>query len=243
MKIRELSQKTGVSKESIHYYIREGVLRRPRKSGKNTADYNNSYVEQIKIIKNLRENYFLPIPVIKKIMSRMKKESTSEQVISELQTKYFRPLERLLIQEVEGKENFLKETGLGMKWLMKMEEWRVISPKIINDQPVYSKDDVAIGRLIVDMGNLGFGPEDGHDPEDLRHVSDFVREWVSSIYKKYYQSNLEKLSSKDFIKRGSQFREIFSLFFYHLYCKQIREEFDSLMKDVEKQKVLDQPSN
>jgi DNA-binding transcriptional MerR regulator len=229
MKIRELSQKTGVSKESIHYYIREGVLRRPRKSGKNTADYNNSYVEQINIIKNLRENYYLPIPVIKKIMSRMKKESPSEQVISQLQSKYFRPLERLMLQEIAGREKFSKETGLGKKWLLMMEKWRVITPKIEDGTPIYSKDDVAIGKLIVDMDKLGFGPKDGHDPEDLRHVSDFVREWVATIHEKYYQSNLERLVSENNIKQSTQFREIFSLFFYHLYCKQVRIAFDRLI--------------
>ena len=32
MKIRELVRKTGVPKETIHYYIREGLLRRPKTS-------------------------------------------------------------------------------------------------------------------------------------------------------------------------------------------------------------------
>ena len=60
MKIRELVKKTGVSKETIHYYIREGLLRKPRKFGKNVAEYNENHVEQIRIIKALRDNYFLP---------------------------------------------------------------------------------------------------------------------------------------------------------------------------------------
>jgi DNA-binding transcriptional MerR regulator len=51
MKISELVKITDVSKETIHYYIREGVLRKPRKTGKNTADYNETHVDQIRTIK------------------------------------------------------------------------------------------------------------------------------------------------------------------------------------------------
>ena len=39
MKISELVKQTQVSKETIHYYIREGLLPRPRKLGKNVAEY------------------------------------------------------------------------------------------------------------------------------------------------------------------------------------------------------------
>ena len=54
MKIGELVKRTGVPKETIHYYIREGLLRKPRKSASNTADYTRAHVEQIRLIKELR---------------------------------------------------------------------------------------------------------------------------------------------------------------------------------------------
>ena len=72
---------------------------------------------------------------------------------------------------------------------------------------------------MVDMDRIGFGPKDGHDPEDLRHISDFVKDFVVSSFKKYYQTNLEKLSADDFDRKRDQFHEVISLFFYHLYRK------------------------
>ena len=50
MKIRDLVQRTRVSKETVHYYIREGLLPKPRKRGRNIAGYNDSYVEDIRLI-------------------------------------------------------------------------------------------------------------------------------------------------------------------------------------------------
>ena len=82
MKISELVKRTGVPKETIHFYIREGLLRKPRKSGVNAADYNEGYIDQILLIKDLRDNYYLPIPEIKKVIKDFKRQSPSNQAIS-----------------------------------------------------------------------------------------------------------------------------------------------------------------
>ena len=237
MKISELVKRTGVPKETIHFYIREGLLRKPRKSGVNVVDYNKSYVEQIQLIKDLRDNYYLPIPEIKKIVKNLKKQSPSDQAISQLHSKYFRPLDRLLSTKIAGKEAFMKATGLGRKWLDKMQEWGVITAEYQDGQPVYAQDDVIIGRLLVDMDRLGFGPRDGYDPEDLRHIADFVRDYVTGVHKKYLQTNLEKLNSAEFEGKGSQFTEVMSLFFYHIYRKLVRENYEQMRESMEKKEA------
>ena len=103
MKISELVKRTGVPKETIHFYIREGLLRKPRKSSVNSAEYNESYVDQIQLIKDLRDNYYLPIPEIKKIVKNFKKQSPSDQAVSQFHSKFSRPLDRLLTTEVNWK--------------------------------------------------------------------------------------------------------------------------------------------
>ncbi len=231
MKISQLVKRTGVPKETIHFYIRQGLLRKPRKSGVNSAEYNESYVDQIQLIKDLRDNYYLPIPEIKKIVKDFRKQSPSDQAISQFRSRFFRPADRLFTNEIKGRDAFRQETGLEKKWLIKAEEWGVITPEVLEDgEVVYSPDDVAIGKLMVDMDRLGFGPKDGHDPEDLRYIGEFVRKYVVDIFKKYYQNNLEKLTSKEYLERGSQFHEVISFFFYHLYRKFAREATISLLE-------------
>lgn len=230
MKIRELVKRTGVPKETIHFYIREGLLRKPRKSSINVTEYNERYVEQIQLIKDLRDNYYLPIPEIKKLIKDFKKQSPSDQAISHFHSKFFRPSDRLLSGDIEGDDNFRHLTGLGKKWLDKAKEWGLITPETRREKAFYSADDVAIGKLMVDMDHLGFGPSDGHDPEDLKYIADFVREYLVKAFKKYYQNNLEKLSSEDSVEKGNQFHELISLFFYHLYRKFAREAARKLLE-------------
>jgi DNA-binding transcriptional MerR regulator len=231
MKISAVVKRTGVPKETIHFYIREGLLRKPHKSGINVAEYNENHIKQIRLIKELRDNYYFPIPLIKKVIRKIKKQPTHDRAFFELHSKYFRPADRLLTGEIIGRDAFQATTGLGLKWIHKAEEWGLIQPKIRDGEAFYSLDDVAIGKLMVDMDRIGFGPRDGHDPQDLKYIADFVKQFVVNSFKKYYQTNLEQLSSADFYQKADQFHEVISLFFYHLYRKFAREAIMLLLEN------------
>ena len=92
----------------------------------------------------------------------------------------------------------------------------------------------AFRKLMVDMDRLGFGPKDGYDPEDLRYITEFIRNFLVDAFKKYYQNNLEKLTSNDYVERHSQYHEVISLFFYHLYRKFVSDATTQLLEDREK---------
>lgn len=230
MKISTVVKQTGVPKETIHFYIREGLVRKPRKSGVNAADYNENHIKQIRFIKELRDNYYFPIPLIRKIINKVKKQPSADQRLFELHSKYFRPADRILTGNLVGREAFHETTGLGRHWIRKAEQWGIIDPEMHDGQPVYSFDDVAVGHLMVDMDRVGFGPKDGHDPEDLKFIADFVKEFVENVFNKYYQSNLEKVSSSEFSHKNDQFHEVISLFFYHLYRRYARQAMDLLIQ-------------
>lgn len=224
MKIRELVQKTRVSKETVHYYIREGLLPKPRKRGRNVADYDESYAERIRLIKELQDRYFLPLAVIKNILKNQKKSPEGQSFLN-LRREYFRPVDQFLPNEIPGEEPFLKATGLGRKWLAKMEEWGIINPEVRNGQKVYSQDDITLGKLVVEMDEIGIGVRDGFDAEALKHYRDMFREIVVMSHKYYIEAALGKLPPEEFSKRIVQGREIMSVFFYHLYRKLSREEY------------------
>ncbi|MFW6081219.1 MAG: MerR family transcriptional regulator [Desulfosalsimonas sp.] len=229
MKIGELVKKTGVSKETIHYYIREGVLPRPPKTGRNKADYGAHYVEQIRLIKALRRNYFLPISVIKKLIKKHKDQTPEDRVSFKFVTEFIRPLDQLLSGEVAGREAFIEATGISRKWLDKMEQWRIISSEQRDGIQCYSRDDVIIGKLLVDMERAGIGPKDGFNPEELRQLTDMLRDLVAKNVKR----NVERLAGRNpdpseleqFSRHGTQATEIMSLFFYHIYRKIVKEEY------------------
>lgn len=228
MKIRDLVRHAKVSKETVHFYVREGLLPKPRKRGKNIAEYDESYVERIRFIKELQERYFLPLAVIKNIVKKRKK-SPEWQSFLNLRGKYFAPVEEFLPDEISGEEPFLQATGLGRKWLGKMEEWKIITPEFRNGQKVYSQDDITLGKLIVEMDNIGLGPKDGFNPEALKHYRDEFQEIVAISQKNYIEATLGKLSPEEFSKRVVQGGEIMGFFFHHLYRKLSRERYTRIL--------------
>jgi len=98
---------TGVSKETVHYYIREGLLPKPRKQGRNVAEYDDGYVERIRFIKELQDRHFFPLAVIKNILKQQKK-SPEWQSLLNLRREYFRPVDQFLPNEIMGEEPFRK---------------------------------------------------------------------------------------------------------------------------------------
>ncbi len=223
MRIKELVERTKISKETIHYYIREGLLPKPRKLGRNIADYDDGFIERILLIKELQDDYFFPLSLIKNIL-RFQKKSPGGNTYLNLSRNYFRPVDRLLPTEIAGESEFREATGIGKKWLDKMEEWKIITPEIRAGQKVYSQDDITISKLIVEMDEKGLGPKDGFDPEALRHYREIFRPIVVMSHKYFIQASLGKLSPEEYSQKEIQGREIMSTFFYHLYRKLSREE-------------------
>ena len=128
MKISELAKGPGFPRKLSTITSAKGVLRKPRKTGKNIADYNENYVEQIRIIKQLQEHYFLPLGH-QENHPPSPEQSSSEKYSLNFLSEYFRPLDRLIAAAVTGREAFREATGLSAKWLGKFEEWGVIGLK------------------------------------------------------------------------------------------------------------------
>jgi DNA-binding transcriptional MerR regulator len=231
MKISELVEKTNVPKETIHYYVREGLIPRPRKAGKNVATYTQTHVDQILLIKQIQDNFYLPLSLIKKIVKQLSRSPELRSLL-ELRSDLHSPVDQLLETETVGEEAFRETTGLAKEWLAKFEEWEVITFERRGEEKIYSQDDVTIGKLLVALDEAGFGPKDGFDPENIKRYVDLFRDIVIMAHTHYLKTHLEKFTPEQNLERVIRGRELMSLFFYHLYRKLLRdasERFQSIM--------------
>lgn len=64
----ELARRSGVTRETIHFYLREGLLPRPEKGGRTVAYYGDAHLERLRLIRRLREEKYLPIAVIRRLL-------------------------------------------------------------------------------------------------------------------------------------------------------------------------------
>ncbi|MBU1277268.1 MAG: MerR family transcriptional regulator [Proteobacteria bacterium] len=221
MKISELAKRTELPKQTIHYYIRAGLLPKPRKLGSNSADYDESYVDRIRLIKELQNDFFLPLPTIKKIM--WENRSASKQAMLKLRTEYFRPVEHYLGTGVVGDEAFLKATSLAARWLPILKEWDLISSNTQDGQNVYSQDDIIVGKVMVSMAKLGIHRGNNFKPEVTMPVlADTFREVAKKLIEDFRRATVDMKPSEreELALRG---HEVMGVLFYHLYRKYARE--------------------
>lgn len=68
MKMAELERRSGVGRETIRYYIREGLLPEPERRARNVAVYGDVHAQRLKTIKRLQEERFLPLEVIRRVL-------------------------------------------------------------------------------------------------------------------------------------------------------------------------------
>ena len=237
MKLRELVSNTGVPRETIQFYLREGILPKPRKCGKGQAEYGDHYLELIDFIKDLQEKHFLPLAVIKKILKRLKKISPSEEHYFRMQSEFFSPVGYILTQrKVEGEEQFLSVTELGRKWLAAAEAWGVITPEVRGGEKVFSSEDVAIGKVMVEMDRAGTGPKDGFDPEVLRHYKDYLQKMVADLNKNFTDHLYGEVSADEFAERGFRNLNLMGIYLFFLFRKLAQKDTQIYIDQLERQK-------
>lgn len=68
MRIMELEEKSGVPRTTIHFYLRHGLLHPPRKTGRTMAYYDETHLQRLRTIRQLKKGARLPLSLLKEKM-------------------------------------------------------------------------------------------------------------------------------------------------------------------------------
>src|SRR5262245_26061313 len=71
MRLAELSQRAGVPRSTIKFYLREGLLPAGAASARNQASYGAQHVERLALIRALREVAELPLDAVAKVTAEL----------------------------------------------------------------------------------------------------------------------------------------------------------------------------
>jgi DNA-binding transcriptional MerR regulator len=222
MKIKELIERTGVPKQTIHYYLRCGLLPKPRPLGPNSSDYHQGHVVRIRLIKELQQNYYLPLSVIKKILKKYRRRPDS-QTLLKLKIDYFRPLDRLLAGDVRGEAAFLEATGLRPGRLGRYEDWGLITPERGGGEKVYSHDDFVLGKIVAQYRDIGLTAELGFEPDFLKKQVEVLERIAAAGVAHFFETAAKTLRPEEIPEVARLAREVTALFYYHLYHKLARK--------------------
>ena len=143
LRISELAERSGVPVATIRHYLREGLLPEPVKTSRNMAYYPPEFVERIRLIKQLQEERFMPLRVIRDLLEREDAEPERLRAMIELED---RILERALAGERERipAEEVRSRYDLPREVLERLAGLGILTP----DSDGYSPSDVRIVEAI-----------------------------------------------------------------------------------------------
>jgi DNA-binding transcriptional MerR regulator len=175
LKISELADRSDVSVGTIKHYLREGLLPEPVKTSRNMAYYPEEFVERIRLIKQLQEERFMPLRLIK---SMLDDEPARARALVELED---RILEHALKGEGQTRVSAAevrKRYEIPQEVLDRLAELGVLTPSSRG----YSASDVRIIEAISRFRAGGYSEQIGFTVYDTvrykRALEELVREEV-----------------------------------------------------------------
>lgn len=179
LKMKDLERATGVGRETIRFYIRNGLLPEPERPGRNVAWYDESFVGRINLIKELQQKRFLPLNVIRAIVGVEAAPGRDEvQTLLELDGKLFPAVDGAADPSPERLRDVVQRTGLALKDVRACIAVGLVESTKRGKDEWLDDINVRILEILAKLRAAGFTEERGFVAEQYRLYVDFVR-WLA----------------------------------------------------------------
>jgi DNA-binding transcriptional MerR regulator len=184
MRMRELEARSGVGRETIRFYIREGLLPEPARAARNSASYSEAHVTRLVAIKRLQEERFLPLAVIRGLLDR--DDGTDAE--RWLEPDAFPGLDAVLRSRIDHNAPrvavaaALAASGGTAETLAEMVANSIVT---VDAAGTMTARDTAILRTLGDLDRIGFSKEHGFTPGMIRMYHDFI-DWVTTQEMRFF---------------------------------------------------------
>jgi DNA-binding transcriptional MerR regulator len=183
-KMKDLCTRSGMPRQAIHFYIREGLLPEGRKTGKNVAFYSDAHLDRLRLIKQLQHERFLPLKVIKAVLDEHDGtfDSAQRRQISEVKRRLPAPLAgRAPSAKTVDAASVLRRTGVDRRDLEAIADLGLVSlSRGPNRALRLPAEDVWMVELWADVRDAGFTRARGFGPDILS----IFEEAVSRMFEK-----------------------------------------------------------
>jgi DNA-binding transcriptional MerR regulator len=200
LKISELAERADVPVATVRHYLREGLLPEPVKTSRNMAYYPPEFVERIRLIKQLQEERFMPLKVIRELLDssdgdvervRILAESSDRLVASALAPERDRTPEAEILERYE-----IPDRGL-----RRLTELGVLTPS----DDGYSQTDVRIIEAVSTFRAAGWNEKTGFGARDvarlMRGLEPVIEDELRLLVERFSALDVERAS--DLVEGGA----------------------------------------
>lgn len=165
--MRDLVRESGLSRETIHFYLKHKLLPPGRKTGRNTAVYGPEHVDRLRRIRELQTQQFLPLKAIRAVL-----EGTAEAGFTAEQKDLLKRVRTSLIDSDVARSRrvpLAEATGgrVSAAEVRELRAIRLIDVEGAGAAATVSAEDAEVIAVWAEMKAIGIGPERGFHPSQL----------------------------------------------------------------------------
>ena len=169
LRMRDLVRRSGLPRETIHFYKMQGLLPPPIKTGRNTALYTHEHLERLRHIRELQERQFLPLKAIRAIF-----DDSAEQGFTPEQEDLVRRVRGTLAGWTSAQQRptvALADFVPGRvtrRELRELVDAGLIAVHGSGREAKVAEDDAVILECWAQFKEAGLGPDRGVEPAEFR---------------------------------------------------------------------------
>lgn len=165
--MRELEEKTGVDREVIRIFLRKGLLPEPQRLARNQAEYDESHVRAIIVVRELQKGSRLTLDQIKELLDGRGLDSgagaaTYQHLEELLAIRFGLDGTRLIPLSAISERNPMAQNDVRA-----FENMGMVDLVEGDDEPRLSLTDARLVEIWSQIRDLGFVEEAGFPPENI----------------------------------------------------------------------------
>ncbi|MCG8616632.1 MAG: MerR family transcriptional regulator [Desulfobacterales bacterium] len=165
LKMKELTDATGVAKSTILLYVNKGLLPQPVKTSPNMAYYDPACIERIAFIKKIQNTHRLPLAAIKGLLKEMDRGRDVTPLLELQSTVFGASAEKMTMDQ------FCRASGLSRAELERLIRLEVIMPV---EPALFDEQDLELAKQLKTIMDRGM------DAADLKFYPELAREIVAA---------------------------------------------------------------
>lgn len=229
-KMADLCRLTGMPRQAVHFYIREGLVPAGRKTGRNSARYGEVHVERIRIVRELQNERFMPLRAIRAVLDGRDDAFTPAQLGFIVDVK--RRLSSTLAKPRDARRQIdanalLARNGLDASDLDDLQRSRVVEVERGPRGVRVSSEDTWAFEMLGNVRRLGFARDLGFDDKFLR----VYERAVTSLVEREWRAATERLAGLPPERVAAMLEAAMPLvheFFARYHAKKVRDFFATM---------------
>jgi DNA-binding transcriptional MerR regulator len=204
MKMRELETRTGLNRETIRVYLRNGLVPEPKRPKHNVADYDESHVTAINAVRDLQRDSGLTLNQIKDVLN-------GQQGTRRIEAGAFQNLEALVATRVGVDDRQVSIASLSRVWPHAEEDARTFERMGLLEI-IATKNGPALGvtdsRLVTIWGEMrasGYTEQFGFTPDILtfyKEPADTVARQESRLFLELTEGKIDEQAAAAMFQVG-----------------------------------------